>query len=244
MTKYYYTYHHLLYFLLAFSLASTTVLGQTETDDYLYIPIEEKTFEDKQWEDIHKELDYSGEAPESEKEEETTIPELPDFSFPNISGFVKVIGFALIIGLIGFIMYHIINQTNISINNDNIGDFSTNNGTPLSLDELELQLDKQDVNPYILKAEEEKNYTLAVRLHFLALLKKLNENNDIRWRKNHTNNTYLNQMRGKNNFTHFLELTKKYEDVWYGDRHPNLSEYENICSDFNDFKVTDKPSTV
>jgi len=241
MGDYFSTYRYLIYCLLLLSITTQPLWGQPESSDYLYEPIEEKTFEDKQWEELHKSLDYSGKAPKAVKEK--NIPSLPDFSFPDISLFVKILGFALIIVLIGVVMYHIVNQTNVSFKDD-ISMTTSSGNTPLSLEELELQLDTQDINPYILKAEEQKNYTLAVRLHFLALLKKLNENNEIQWRKNHTNNTYLNQMRGKNNFSNFHTLTKKYEGVWYGDKYPSRHEYENIRDDFNDFKLTNQSPTA
>ncbi len=234
-------YWNLLFCLLVISsLAGIPLCGQSAVNDYQYLPIEQKTFEESQWQDIQKSLDYSGERPTPEKEEAPKEASKPwDYSLPDLSPVFKIIGIILVIGLLGFVMYHVINgTTNQKIEADVSSNLSNKETELLSLEELEEQLDKRDINPYIRQAEEQNNYPLAIRLHFLALLKKLNEEEQIKWRKNYTNNIYLNQMRGKENYSDFRQLTKEYERIWYGDRHPSRQEYEYLKRNFNQFHLT------
>ena len=69
---------------------------------------------------------------------------------------------------------------------------------------------------FIRQALAEKNYALAVRLYYLAILKELSLTNQIKWKKDKTNREYLREMSGKKLASPFRETTLIFERVWYG----------------------------
>jgi len=231
-------YRFFLGCMLVGSIYVLSLSGQT-TVDYEHLPIEQKQFDDTEWQTLQKSLDYSGEKPKAEKKKAEKKEEKEPFTFPDLSRFsvlFKILAILILVSLLSFIIYQVVKKTDLTFEPE--GDLSPNDQTNkklVSLEELEEQLDKHDVSPYIIQAEQARNYPLAVRLHFLALLKKMNEKEWILWKKNYTNNTYLNQMSGKDTYADFKILTKAYERIWYGDRHPAFPEYEILRKQFMDF---------
>lgn len=239
MTIYLPKYRYLLVCMLICSIYLLPLFGQAEGSDYLYQPIEQKQFDDGEWQSLQKSLDYSKKKPEPQPQTEKSAPfSFPEFSAPPVlERMFKLLAFVILVGLLSWLMYQLIKKTNITIDTESGHGLGNNQAKGLvSLEKLAEQLDKHDINPYIEQAEKDRNYPLAVRLHFLALLKKLYEKELIHWKKNYTNNTYLNQMRGKNTFAQFKMLTSAYERIWYGDRHPDFEEYEGLREQFLAFQ--------
>jgi hypothetical protein len=72
-----------------------------------------------------------------------------------------------------------------------------------------------------------------VRLYFLDLLKKLNENGVIVWTKDKTNRDYLSELFSKQfHFDEIRRLTLAYERVWYGEHIPTEESYRELRNDF------------
>ncbi len=77
------------------------------------------------------------------------------------------------------------------------------------------------------------NYRLVIRIHFLGLLQRLNDDGFIVWRKNKTNRDYLTELFAKKiHFDEVKTLTLVYEEVWYGDHSLEMPAYEQIISAF------------
>jgi hypothetical protein len=90
-----------------------------------------------------------------------------------------------------------------------------------------------DTEDLILKAHNARNYKLAIRLHFLDLLKKLNENGFITWTKDKTNRDYLSELFSKQYyFEEIRKLTLAYEQVWYGEHSPSEDRYQELRGEF------------
>lgn len=197
-----------------------------------------RAFDNKDWERLQRELDYSGEPPKekAKKQPSDTPPREPWNPFegwPDLSPLLKVLFILLLIALVGWILYMVIQiPDNTKIAPNTLGydpdDYP-------DLERLEADLADMDVDPFLRKAEQDGNYHLAVRLHFLTLLKTLNEAGHIQWKKDHTNRVYINQMRGQAGFASFQALTRTFERVWYGDQHPPQAEYERIREQFTEF---------
>ncbi len=197
-----------------------------------------RSFDNKDWERLQRELDYSGKPPKEKvtKERTDTPPREPWNPFegwPDLSPLLKVLFILLLIGLVGWILYLVVQMPdNTKIAPNTLGydpdDYP-------DLERLEADLADMDVDPFLRKAEQDGNYHLAVRLHFLALLKTLNEAGHIQWKKDHTNRVYINQMRGQAGFPDFQHLTRTFERVWYGDQHPPHAEYVRIREQFTEF---------
>lgn len=107
------------------------------------------------------------------------------------------------------------------------------NQVDLSDDERIMQ--EEDLDQLIKQAVKDKDYRLAVRYHYLKVLKYLIENHYIDWHPEKTNRDYLNDMRTHNLSSSFRNLTFIYDYVWYGNFSPNPREFKEIQSDFKAF---------
>jgi hypothetical protein len=90
----------------------------------------------------------------------------------------------------------------------------------------------------IQKAQEEKNYSLCVRLLFLKLLKTMNEAGIIAYEKDKTNFDYLFALSGSKYFNGFAQQVRNYEFVWYGKFPIDHEKFEAIQKNFETFSKT------
>lgn len=241
---------HIFLLLLGFLLGvGNTTLVQAQDFGPVYEEeyFEAKPFDEKSWENLQKELDYSG-KPRKAKKREATPRERPtdtpsdfSFDFPDLSPLFKVILAIIVLGLLAWIIFSFVQQSELKIATPVDTDTSDEVIDLSQVSRLEEELDRRDVDPFLLKAEQEANYHLAVRLHFLALLKQLNDQQLIQWKKDRTNRFYLNQMRGQDTYTNFRDLTLTFEQVWYGNYHPEQAEYETISQAFQAYRQQLKP---
>jgi len=83
------------------------------------------------------------------------------------------------------------------------------------------------------KALQQGNYRLAVRLHFLRLLKDMSDHNIIRYKQDKTNLDYMLELHGAPYYDLFFRITRNYEFCWYGQFDVDRHGYDVIYSDFN-----------
>lgn len=225
MRKHLLTY--LLYALVCLLVHPSISLAQQSTTAEEQV-VEQKTFDQKEWEALQEELDYSG-TPKKEKEKKKEAKKDRSFSPPQISmpNGIMYIGALVLIVLLGALLYVVFTQDQAE--NTTI---EKQDGSLVGIEQLAEELDKREVDPYIRQAEAALDYPLAVRLHYLALLKKLNEVGHIKWRKNYTNKTYIRQMQSNVNASNFKQLTATYERIWYGDHAPSAEEYGAVKTAF------------
>lgn len=88
-------------------------------------------------------------------------------------------------------------------------------------------------NEEIKSAVRDGNYRLAVRLHFLRLLKNLAEKNAIQYKEDATNFDYLLQLKNSSYYNGFFKVTRYYEYAWYGGFAVNEELFKTIKSDFD-----------
>ena len=233
--------YKILLVLLLSALCWGTVAAQDGVWTYEEQNIESRAFDQNDWENLSESLDYSGEAPKPKKPRERPTPEArdtpdsPSFDgFPDMSPFFKFFLLILVVGGLGWGIYAFLRTNEMSFAPTTEGEEEEEDLT--NIVRLEEELDKRNVDPYLLKAEQEKNYHLAVRLHFLALLKQMNEQRLIHWKKDRTNRAYLNQTRGQDYYATFRELTLTFERVWYGNYDPPVEEYKNIRTQFEAYR--------
>lgn len=233
-----------IYSLFVCLLLSTTLgsmLAQSIGEDYVEQEIESRSFDQANWESLSESLDYSGKPPKpkKEREEPTSTPDTEEpFDFGDmsfLSPILKVVLFIVVIGLLGWLIYAFIQRNELSFAPPTEGDASEEEDLS-NIERLEEELDKRNVDPYLLKAEQEDNYHLAVRLHYLALLKQLHEQQLIQWKKDRTNRAYLNQLRSQDHYPAFRQLTLTFERVWYGNYHPPKEEYKTIKEQFENYR--------
>jgi len=80
-----------------------------------------------------------------------------------------------------------------------------------------------------------ENYRMAIRLHFLFLLKQLDEKGLISYRSERTNSDYLQQLRASVYYNDFFSLTRSFEYAWYGKFELSKQAFESIEARFNLF---------
>ncbi len=84
------------------------------------------------------------------------------------------------------------------------------------------------------KAVAAKDYRLAVRMLYLKCLKRLSDAGKIDWQPNKTNRAYaleLNDGRKEK----FIDLTRQFEYVWYGNFPVDADSYTGIRNEFSTF---------
>lgn len=76
---------------------------------------------------------------------------------------------------------------------------------------------------------EERDLRQAFRAMFLSLLSGLHSSGDIRYRAQRTNWAYVRGFRGPSSRRDaFGELTRRFDDVWYGHREPRPEEFDAL----------------
>jgi hypothetical protein len=121
-----------------------------------------------------------------------------------------VLGVALLV----FLIMKLMNAENLfSPKNTKVAGRTT---TEIDLEDIEENLHESDLEGFIRQALAEKNYALAVRLYYLAILKELSLSNQIKWKRDKTNREYLREMSGQKLAGKFRETTLIFERVWYG----------------------------
>ncbi len=217
-------------------------MGQGLLEEYQNEEISPKAFSDSDWDQLQQELDYSGEpakAKETPTASDDGSPPSSERRSPRVrfgdgtATAAKVVLFLVLAALFGWLIYRMLGQAERS--NSDIGT-EDEDGELISLERIEAHLDRTDVDPFIAKVEAQGAYHKAVRLHFLALLKVLNEKGWVHWKKEYTNRQYIQQMHGRPELATFRKLTRDYERTWYGDHHPDQAQYIALKEAFLQFR--------
>ena len=86
------------------------------------------------------------------------------------------------------------------------------------------------------KAEQEKDYTLAVRVSYSGLLQALDKKQVIRWEASKTNRDYVYEIRNVEWSRAFEDLSRIFDYVSYGNFPVDEAVYRNIKQYFVDFR--------
>lgn len=106
------------------------------------------------------------------------------------------------------------------------------NYIPLAENIHEINFDNEIKN-----AVDAGNYRLAVRLHYLQILKELNDAHLISWTLEKTNLAYINELTDAEQRRHFALITRQFEYVWYGEFPVNGQRFKVISNLFDGFKI-------
>ncbi|HEX2608848.1 MAG TPA: DUF4129 domain-containing protein [Flavisolibacter sp.] len=110
----------------------------------------------------------------------------------------------------------------------------------ISADEEELATEENifaiNFEKEIGKAAAAGNYNLAIRLHYLQVLKRLTDASLIQYDPSKTNSAYLGQLAGTQWYRDFFRLTRQFEYCWYGQFPIAEPVYNSLADDFTGFK--------
>lgn len=93
-----------------------------------------------------------------------------------------------------------------------------------------------DYDSEIANAVHQQNYRLAIRLHYLQLLKNLSQQNIIQYHSGSTNADYIQQLATTHYYKDFFRLTRHFEYSWYGQMNISNKVYAAVQHDFETFK--------
>lgn len=187
-----------------------------------------KHFDEETYEKLTKDVDYKENIKQREEKEtnenfELDSPDLGNWSL--LTDVLKGLGIFGIIILLAYIVFRIFDQHYLNRSIKNISD-------SISIDNLEEHIHELDLFDFLTKALQEGNYKLAVRIHYLIIIKELSVKNYIEWKKQKTNGEYLSALFGQQIFPLFQKSTTVFERIWYGDIDINEKTYLNAQSVF------------
>lgn len=79
------------------------------------------------------------------------------------------------------------------------------------------------------------NYRLAVRMLYLACLRKLSDRQMVEWLPAKTNTAYVDELRGTPLEASFRQLTRQFEYIWYGDFRIDRQRFMQLHEAFRQF---------
>lgn len=191
-------------------------------------PVTAHQFDDGKYKAATKDLDYSRDVmPEEKKRWKGFSPKGFDIN-PDIA---KVIFFALIIGLLSFILIKLIGTRRPGGEKVSDADPLTSAG-----DEIE-NIHETDLQKLLSDALKEGNLRRAVRFYYLIVIRELSLQNLINWKKEKTNFAYITEMMNHSLSGDFNKATYAFEKTWYGDIHLNENEFRQIQSFYDHLLV-------
>lgn len=83
---------------------------------------------------------------------------------------------------------------------------------------LEENLPDTDLEPWLREALDQKNYELAIRLYYLRVVQALSEKKMILWKKDKTNQKFIEELYSSVFYKPFTQLTYFHDLIFYGQR--------------------------
>ncbi|WP_394973318.1 DUF4129 domain-containing protein [uncultured Croceitalea sp.] len=105
--------------------------------------------------------------------------------------------------------------------------------TIFDIDLAEQHIESLDLNTLLNAAITNKDYRLAVRYHFLRILKRLSQKDIIEWHFDKTNSDYQNEIQQQQLQSGFKEVAYLYDYIWYGEQPINETKYDVAKARFN-----------
>ncbi len=193
---------------------------------YLSQPLESKSIDKNRWEQAKSGIDYSNDKIKKQEQKANK-----GFN-PMWGVLIEFLKWFFIVGaivLLAYLILRFVGEGNIfGTKKRRIADPSVQ----IDLEHIEENLVTAELDPLITKAIADKNFTLAIRLYYLAILKELHIKGDIDWKKDKTNRIYVREMRENVFFESFRNTTSVFERVWYGSQLLNEKGFTLIQSDF------------
>lgn len=203
--------------------------------------IEPRNFEDTDWKKATKGIDYRNTTKDQKNVNEDVGDTLGgdntslEEKARNLGGaagafwnvFVKVIFVFFVVVITGLIVYSIIRGENIFKKKKRIP-----KTTSFDLAEVETNLAASNLDQFITQAENEGNYPLAIRLHYLAIIKELSRKKIIRYKKNKTNHVYVAKVNNTPFGEAFRQATFAFERIWFGQNTFTKTDYQEVKPNF------------
>lgn len=235
---------YLLLLFVLFCTMQSFAQNNDATAAYKNEPLAAQTFDGNKWKASTDGMQYTKkvQAKKTKKQNATNTgtgfapPPQPieaPFTFRQFAQTVLIF-FAVII--LAFIVFKAIAGDAVLVNKQIV------KNRQISLDQVETNLHEADVEGFLQKALTEKDYRLAVRLYYLAIVKELSLKHAIEWKKDKTNGHYMNELRAKKHpqIQEFRNVTRIFEYVWYSNMDFDGKKFEEVRIAFKDLLNTIK----
>ncbi len=187
----------------------------------------------EKWEKMVEELDYSKkdepkkEDPEKENNEvyEKTQPS-SNFSFAGIGQVLLVIVIVVLVALVVFMIAN--SRSNPALQRQNIA--------LEKIDRIEEHIHDVDLDELVDQFKSENDFTMALRMSFLTIIKAMSVQGLIKWEKQKTNWEYHSEVSDFEMKTGFGQMILIFEKVWYGEFVLSESEFAKYQKQFENFK--------
>ncbi len=198
------------------------------TEEYKTERITVRKFDRQKWKEIVGKTVYTEKQAEQKKDDEDKAENIQPINLPWAAKLLQPLFYVLIIGIIALLIYLVVrNASSLTyrLKKDSLS--SEDIAKPIE------NIEELDVNRLLQDALATGNLKLAVRLYYLALLKKLHEAGIIDWKKDKTNRDYLDELLSRNyQYDEIRQLTRAYEEVWYGDHTISRELFDKISMRF------------
>ena len=150
---------------------------------------------------------------------------------PDVLNVLKWLIYILMSGLVIYLIVKLL------INERFDAIFTKKAKTVADIELAEQHIETVDFDTLLAEALQEKNYRLAVRYHFLKLLKLLSQKEIIDWHFEKTNSDYQKEIEQAELKKGFASLAYLYNYVWYGEQPINESSFVQAEGQFEKMNV-------
>ncbi|MFK7809673.1 MAG: DUF4129 domain-containing protein [Saprospiraceae bacterium] len=230
--------------LASFNIQEINAQEQLPRDKYFNKKIEQRSFDKKEWKSLTKDLTYeedgakkessvhrkantTGERGGGEEEEKRMVGQMSPFWAAVFKWMIVL----LAVAIVAVLLYNVIGSGSIFKPK---GKKFSPKSNPISIENIEANIHESDLDRHIREALQEKNYTLAVRLYYLAIIKELSLNKLIKWKRDKTNRDYLREVKSTNLFNPYRNATRIFERVFYGDIKLEEQDFKALRPSFDD----------
>ncbi len=144
-------------------------------------------------------------------------------------GMFKILQYLIYAIMAGLTIYLIIR---LLINEKFNAIFTKKANAILDIDMAEQHIETLDLDALLQGALKENDYRLAIRYHYLRILKRLSQTNIIEWHFDKTNSDYQNEIREQRIKAGFKKVSYLYDYIWYGEQPIDASSYETANKSF------------
>jgi len=228
--------------IVLFSAMTVNGFQYLPKDNYLDNPVSKSKFDKGSWEKATAGIDYSGKEKKKKKEKkksdssesgesssrysdrdydsgrsyETVEYAPPPDNSAFWNGFFQFFIIALAVVIVVFIIANLVGVKGWSLKPSAAVKKEKKTAVPITLENVEENIYESDLDRFIREALEKGNYSQAVRLYYLAIIKELSLKRWIRWKKDKTNREYIRELSNTNFQNKFRDATRLFERVWYG----------------------------
>ncbi len=210
--------YFLIFSIIILTNLDNVAVAQSPQQDYFKQNIEQRKFDDKKYNSLTEGVDYSEEKKEKKKKDRK---EKGPVKFEGIGTFLKFFIITIGIVLLFFILIKALTGDNVFLPKDKKLKPVSN----VDLEKIEDNLEEAELENPIKQAIAAGNYSMAIRLYYLTILKELSLQKKIKWKKDKTNGEYLRELAGSPFFKNIQQITLVFEKIWYGKAELNKEDF-------------------